>query len=105
MNDWKSDAGYEPLVRSTSEQEQESIKTLQKFQYVQQQYPNNLALRKIAQKRQLESLDLTPEELKQVEDAEEQAQQMETPEGGQEQGQLANQVQGQLQELETLNAA
>lgn len=68
--DWKSDAGYEPIVRSSSEQEQESIKTLQKFQFVAGQHPNNPALQKIALKRQLESLDLTPEELKRVEEAE-----------------------------------
>lgn len=74
--DWKSETGYEPIVRSSSEQEAESIKTLQKFQFVMQQFPTNMALRKIAQQRQLESLDLTPEQLKQVEEAEEQAQQM-----------------------------
>ena len=33
-----------------------------------------MALRKIAQKRELELLDLTPEELKQVQDAEDQVQ-------------------------------
>lgn len=68
--DWKSEAGYEPLVRSSSEQEQENIKTLQKFQVVLQQFPNNPALKKIAQRRELEMLNLSPEELKQVGDAE-----------------------------------
>lgn len=70
--DWKSKAGYEPLVRSSSEQEQEQLKTVQKFQFVLSQFPNNPALRKIAQRRELEMLKLTPEELKQVEDAEDQ---------------------------------
>jgi hypothetical protein len=68
--DWVSKFGYEPEVSSSSEQEQNEIKSIQKFQAVIQQFPNNPALRKIAQKRQLEILDLTPEELREVEDAE-----------------------------------
>ena len=74
--DWRSEAGYEPLVKSSSEQEIESTKSIQKFQFVMSQSPNNAALRKIGLSRQLEILDLTPEELKQVKEAEEQAQQM-----------------------------
>ena len=35
------------------------------------QFPNNMALKKIAQKRMLESVDLSPEEQRQVETAEE----------------------------------
>jgi hypothetical protein len=64
--DWKSEAGYEPIVSSTSEQEMNEIKTVQKFQYILQQFPENQALRKIAQRRQLELMDFTPDELKQV---------------------------------------
>lgn len=75
-SDWKSEAGYEPTVHSTSEQELESTKSIQKFQFVMSQFPDNVALRRIAQKRELELLDLTPEELRQVDEAEEQAQQM-----------------------------
>lgn len=74
-DDWKSDVGYEPIVRSSSEQEAENTKGIQKFMFILAQFPNNPALRKIAQKRMLEIVDLTPEELSQVEDAEEQAQQ------------------------------
>lgn len=74
-SDWKSQAGYEPVVSSTSEQEAEQTKTLQKFLFVMQQFPNNSALRKVAQKRELESLDLTPDELKQIQDAETQMEQ------------------------------
>ena len=40
--------------------------------FILTQFPTNTALRKIAQQRMLEMVDLTPEELKQVEDAEEQ---------------------------------
>lgn len=70
--DWMSEAGYEPTVASTSEQEANELKTVQKWMFVKSQFPNNPALKKIAQKRQLELLDLTPEELEEVEKAEEQ---------------------------------
>lgn len=72
-NDWKSESGYKPIVNSTSEQEANDIKTIQRWQFVLQQFPNNPALRQIAQKRELELLDLTPEELRQVTDAEKKA--------------------------------
>lgn len=68
--DWKSDLGYEPTITSSSEQEADDIKSIQKFQFVMSQSPNNPALRRIAQKRQLKLLDLTPEEVKEVEEAE-----------------------------------
>ena len=64
------------MVRSTSEQEMETTKAIQKFQFVMSQFPNNPALRRIAQKRELELLDLTPEELRQVEESEKQAEQL-----------------------------
>lgn len=67
--DWISDEGYEPVVRSTSEQEAEQTKGIQKFMFIMSQFPNNQALAKIAQKRMLEIVDLSPDELKQVEDA------------------------------------
>ena len=73
-SDWTSEAGYMPVIRSSSEQESEAIKSIQKFSYLLSQFPQNMALRKIAQKRMLESVDLTPEELKQVEEAEMQGQ-------------------------------
>lgn len=70
--DWKSERGYEAQILSTSEQEENSIKTLQKFQFAIQQFPTNTALRKIAQKRMLETLDLSPEEMTEIQQAEEQ---------------------------------
>lgn len=89
--DWRSDAGYEPIVSSSSEQEANSIKNIQKFSFVIAQSPNNTALRKIAQKRQLELLDLSPDELKEIQDFEEMmAQQMQ-------QQQLMQQQQAQQQ--------
>ena len=97
--DWKSDIGYKATVRSSSEQEQESIKSIQKFMFILAQFPNNQVLKKIAQKRMLEVVDLTPEELKQVEDAETQA----PPEAPEEAMDIAG-LQSKLGELQALNA-
>lgn len=104
-NDWKSE--YEPIVSSTSEQEMNNTKSIQKFMFVLSQFPNNIALRKIAQKRELEILDLTPEELRQIEESEDQMQQQATMEEGMketgqpmEQSNLQNEIQ---QKLQTLN--
>lgn len=68
--DWYSEAGYEPIVRSSSEQETEDTKSIQRFMFILQQFPNNLPLKKIAQKRMLEVVDLSPEELREVEEGE-----------------------------------
>ncbi len=67
--DWVSEAGYEPIVRSSSEQENEKTKTIQQFLFIMNQFPNNSALKRIGQKRMLEVVDLSPEELRQVEEA------------------------------------
>lgn len=69
-SDWVSKAGYEPLVRSYSEQESEDTKTIQKFMFILAQFPNNVPLKKISQKRMLKIVDLSPEELREVEEAE-----------------------------------
>lgn len=68
--DWKSEAGYEPQVASTSEQEEDDIKNIQKWGYILGQFPNNSVLKRLAQKRQLDIVDLTPQELKEVEEEE-----------------------------------
>lgn len=73
QSDWKSEEGYEPVVSSSSEQEQNELKSIQKWQFILKAHPNNLALRKIALKRELELLDLSPAELKQVEEDEKRA--------------------------------
>lgn len=73
-SDWVSNDGYEPTVRSSSEQESEGVKSVQKWIFIMQQFPNNVALKTIGQKRMLETMDLSPEELKEVEEAEKQAQ-------------------------------
>lgn len=95
--DWISKNGYEPTVTSTTETETETTKGIQRFQFVMSQFPNNSALKQIAQKRELAMLDLSPEEIKQVEEEEkknaEQAKQAPQPQQGQSQGQP--QAQGQ----------
>lgn len=68
--DWKSKAGYKAIVRSSSELENEKIKGLQQFMFLKGQFPDNLALAKIAQKRMLELVDFTPDEIREVEDFE-----------------------------------
>ena len=72
-SDWVSSNGYKPTVTSLTEQETEQTKEIQKFQFVLQQAPNNNALRRIALKRELSMLNLTPEELKEVEAGEKEA--------------------------------
>ena len=68
--DWKSEFGYKAKVSSTSEQEQNNVKTMQKWLFITSKHPNNQALQKLSLKRELELLDVSPEELKQVEEAE-----------------------------------
>ena len=99
--DWKSEAGYEPMVTSSSEQESNDTKSIQKFMFILGQFPNNAPLRKIAQKRMLGVVDLSPEELKQVEEGEEQAAQQQQIQGEQEQANpnLVSDVQNQMQQL------
>ena len=77
LTDWQSEAGFEPIVRSTSEQEVNNLKSMQKFQMALAQFPNNTALKQIAQKRMLEVLDLTADEMRQVEEAQKQADELE----------------------------
>lgn len=70
-SDWESKDGYDAIIGSSSEQEQNEMKTIQKWQFVLKGHPNNRALKTISLKRELELLDLSPDELKQVEEDEE----------------------------------
>lgn len=112
--DWKSDRGYKAIVRSASEEDSEKIRAIQKMQFIMGQFPNNPALIKIAQRRMLAAADLTPDEMKEVENAEAQAQQSRTqvaaqgaePQPGQredttglEEQNLQQQIQQNLQQL------
>lgn len=93
VQDWKSEYGYEPIVRSTSEQEVEETKGLQKWMFILSQFPNNMALRKAGQKRMLELVDINNDELREIEQAEEQAMMAPAQAQGQEQT-YAQSVQG-----------
>ncbi len=69
--DWKSKAGYQATIESSSEQESDDLKNITKWQFIIQQSPNNPVLRQLALKRELKLLDLDPAELQEVQDAEE----------------------------------
>ena len=71
--DWQSEAGYEVRVTSSAEQEQDNLQTIQKFNAVIAQFPANVPLRKIYQKKLLDLVKVTPEEAKEVLDFEDQA--------------------------------
>jgi hypothetical protein len=102
QSDWKSEEGYEPTVSSSSEQEQNEVKSIQKWQFILQSHPNNAVLKKIALKRELELLDLSPDELKQVE--EEETRQVEAAAQQQVQGQQQTQQQDFQKQLNQLPA-
>jgi hypothetical protein len=106
-SDWKSTFGYDPIVSSSSEEEQNDIKSMQKFQFVMSQSPNNPALKKIAQKRQLGMLDLTIQEIREVEDAEDkliEQQEAQMMGGGPEVQGMVAQAQDQMKQLQGLTA-
>lgn len=109
--DWKSKAGYRPIVRSTSEQEEEKSKGLQRLMFVKTMSPQNQSLGRIALSRGLELLDLTPAELRQVEEDEKKVQEqqkMMVQQGVSElqQGpQTINEVQQNINNLEALQNA
>lgn len=101
--DWKSDIGYKPVVRSSSEQEAEALKGIQKLIFIRSQFPNNPALNAIAQKRMLELVDFTPEELRRVEEAEKQVQAMSTEQNPAQMDSAVADLEGKLNELTTLS--
>lgn len=74
--DWKSEFGFQAFVRSSSEQEQEKTKGIQRLMFVKGMFPNNGALNRLTQKRSLELLDLTPAELREIEEDEKKSQEM-----------------------------
>lgn len=68
--DWKSKAGFEPNISSSSELEESNVKNLQKFAYVRSLSPQNQALKKIALKRSLMLIDVSSQELQEIQDEE-----------------------------------
>ena len=103
QSDWKSEAGYEPIISSSSEQETETTKGIQKWMFIMSQFPQNPAIKKVAQKRMLELVDITPEELKEIQEAEtlqiQQQAQPPTPPTPPTQPTQAQQPQGQSPEI------
>lgn len=98
-SDWESTNGYTPIVRSSSETEQSDVDSMKKWLFVMSQDPENAALREIGLSRQLGLLDVTPEELRRIEeggkkqqDALEQPMEQETPDNPQ----LQNDIQNKL---------
>src|ERR1035438_1741031 len=71
---WKTEDGYTCRVVSSSEREQDDIKTLQKFQAVASQFQGNAAMMRIYQEKQLDFLGLTPDQQAEVLNAEKQKQ-------------------------------
>ena len=91
-SDWKSKAGFKAFARSGSEQEADALKTVQKFQFVMTQYPQNQSLRRIAQRRMLEVVDLTPEEIREIVEEEKRNQMMLEQQAAQQQQLMAAQT-------------
>ncbi len=99
--DWKSTAGYEPVVASSSEQEAEEVKNIQKWLLVSKQFPQNKVLQRIAQQRQLKLLDLNASELKEVEEEQKRMESMQpVVEGQDETAALGNSIEDSLKELQ-----
>ena len=105
-SDWKSKKGYKIMSRSTSEQEAEKTESLRRFIAVRAQFPDNFALQRVLQKRSLEILDLSPDELREIEEEEKKKQeapqvqpvQEQTPEDSRVAQNILSGV-GELQEL------
>lgn len=66
----KKGAGYECNVTSTAERDQSNIMTVQKMKAVQADFPGNEPLLRIIQKKELDVLDLNPDEAAEVMDFE-----------------------------------
>src|SRR5262249_38256416 len=69
---YKSDKGYNCRVVSSSEREKQSLETLQKLNVVKAEFPNNLAFKKVYDKKILDFAGVNPDEQKQIMDEEEQ---------------------------------
>lgn len=71
--DWYSKEGYRERVLSSSEQAAEKRGELEKLDILAGRYPNDPIIQKIVKRRMLETFDLTPDEMKEVKDAEQAA--------------------------------
>jgi hypothetical protein len=64
--DWFSEKGFREKIISKSEKEADDTATLNKILYIKGQIPNNAAFSRIAEKRMLDMIDLSPEEMEEV---------------------------------------
>jgi hypothetical protein len=71
-SDWKSEAGYTVIVRSSDEQEEDQLQDIQKLLAIRAQFPQNVPLARIVQKKLLDLAKVSPEEAKEVLDFENQ---------------------------------
>ena len=72
-SDWQTGGhGFEVKVVLKSERDAENTQTLQTSQYVTSSYPNNAVAQRIAKRKTLEALGWKPDEIQQVEDADNQ---------------------------------
>ena len=69
-SDWKSKAGYDIKITSSSEREQENLENIQKLMAVKGQMTDNPVLTRIVSKKLMELVDLSSEEIKEVIDYE-----------------------------------
>lgn len=67
---WVSEKGYNVSVTSKQQRLIEVTDEIQRLKVVQQEYPNNKALRKAVQKRMISLVDLTPQEIQDIEEEE-----------------------------------
>lgn len=70
VTDWMDDEGYVCKVVSTSERDQKNIEAVQKLQAVAGMFQGNAPLQKILQKKALDLVDLSADEIKEVLDFE-----------------------------------
>lgn len=71
-SDWKSKSGYKTKVTTQAEKQQESIDAIQKMKVGVTEFPMNAPLREIYQKKVLDWMGLSPDEIKEVMDFEKQ---------------------------------
>lgn len=69
--DWYSEEGVNIVIESKGQRVLDQTDEVVRMQAVQQQFPNNQALKKASLKRQLRIIDLTPEEAEEIQQEEE----------------------------------
>jgi hypothetical protein len=77
--DWLSGKGFRERVLFKNEKGQEMVEEFNKLSFLSKNYPDNKVIQKIVRKRVLEKLDLTPDEMREIEDMEKQMEQAQIP--------------------------